>query len=105
MHAYCLEYLAPLLKPGAKCLDIGCGSGIFCSYLSAACGSDSTVVGVDHIPELVTMSKDNCEKDCPDALASQRVQLYLADGRKGFAAEAPYDWYKDVQRCLAMWAL
>ena len=27
MHAYCLEWLAPNLVPGAKVLDVGCGSG------------------------------------------------------------------------------
>ena len=54
MHAYCLEWLSDILKPGCKVLDVGSGSG----YLSA-CFYEMTgnkVVGVEHIPELVEFS-------------------------------------------------
>jgi len=27
MHAYCMEWLESKLKPGARVLDVGCGSG------------------------------------------------------------------------------
>jgi len=65
MHAYCLEFLKDHLYPGAKVLDIGSGSG----YLTAVFGSlvgannkDGRAVGVEHVSELVSWSKQNIER-------------------------------------------
>ena len=51
MHAYCLEWLGNKLVPGAKVLDVGCGSG----YLLAAFyemdkkDNKAHVIGIEHI--------------------------------------------------------
>ena len=66
MHAYCLEWLAGKLTPGARVLDVGCGSG----YLTAAFyemvkkeGDNSTqVVGIEHIEPLAQLSMANLQK-------------------------------------------
>ena len=50
MHAYCLEWLEPSLKPGAKVLDIGCGSGYLCAAFSEMVKPNGLVIGVEHIP-------------------------------------------------------
>lgn len=34
MHAHCLEVLEPMLRPGARVLDVGSGTG----YLTACMG-------------------------------------------------------------------
>ncbi len=57
MHAYCLELLAGHLRPGAKCLDVGSGSGYLTSvfaHLVAGAGAQvkGKAVGIEHIPEL-----------------------------------------------------
>lgn len=66
MHASALELLKEQLRPGNKALDVGSGSG----YLSAAMAklvtagnAQGKVIGMDHIPQLVEMSKNNCCKD------------------------------------------
>ena len=38
-------------------------------------GSTGCVVGIDHIKELVDLSKRNVEKDAPDFLAQERIKL------------------------------
>lgn len=38
MHAILLEAVAENLKPGARVLDVGCGSGILLAYSYEACG-------------------------------------------------------------------
>lgn len=48
-------------------------------------------VGVDHIQELVEMSKENIRNDNPELLASERVKLFVGDGRKGYQELGPYD--------------
>ena len=31
MHAYCMEWMETKLRPGARVLDVGCGSGYLCA--------------------------------------------------------------------------
>jgi protein-L-isoaspartate(D-aspartate) O-methyltransferase len=94
MHAEMLERLEPFLKPGNKALDVGSGSG----YLSACMahmvtegGAKGKVVGIEHISELTDLATKSLQEDCPDFLTSGTVELKVGDGRKGWAAEAPYD--------------
>ncbi|GES88411.1 protein-L-isoaspartate(D-aspartate) O-methyltransferase-like isoform X1 [Rhizophagus clarus] len=91
MHAHALENLEPFLQPGMKVLDIGCGSGYLTACLAEMVGPEGKVVGIEHIKELVDMSRKNIQKDRPELLESQRVILVHGDGREGYLEEAPYD--------------
>jgi len=93
MHGWCLELLAQkLLQPGARVLDVGCGSGYLTACFARMVGlNGGKVVGVDHIPALVQLARDNITRDDPRLLQSGAIQLVVADGRQGFVAEAPYD--------------
>ncbi|CAI2185123.1 4345_t:CDS:2 [Funneliformis geosporum] len=91
MHAYALQYLEPFLKPGMKVLDVGCGSGYLTACFSEMVGPEGKVVGIEHIQELVDMSRRNIQKDRPGFLESKRIVLVHGDGRKGFPEESPYD--------------
>lgn len=51
----------------------------------------SIAVGIDHINELVEMSRINIQTSNPDLLESGRVRLLVGDGRQGFAELGPYD--------------
>jgi len=106
MHASAAENLLPFLNPGARVLDVGSGSGytaaIFHHLVSSASGSDpdanasenvpGKVVGIDHISELVSWSKENLAKDgLGAALESGEIEMIEGDGRKGHPPSAPYD--------------
>ena len=55
MHAYCLEWLHQSLQPGAKVLDVGCGSGYLCAAFYHMVKNDqqrTSVVGIEHIEPL-----------------------------------------------------
>jgi len=55
-------------------------------------GSSGRIVGIDHIKGLVDMGKANIEKDGKqDLFNSNVIKLVLGDGRKGYAAEGPYN--------------
>lgn len=86
-HAYATEHLLPYLKPGAKVLDVGSGSGYLAAVLHRLVSPGGKVVGIEHIPELVTWSEENLKKDglC-DALASGEIEMIAGDGREGYAA-------------------
>lgn len=93
MHASACESLLPYLKPGAKVLDIGSGSGYLTAVLANLVGPSGAVIGIDHIQPLVTMAENNMRKsaDGRNMLDSGQVKFVKGDGRKGWHEGAPYD--------------
>ncbi|KAF9528415.1 protein-L-isoaspartate O-methyltransferase [Crepidotus variabilis] len=91
-HAYACEHLLPHLKPGAKVLDVGSGSGYLVAVLHHLVSPGGKVVGIDHIQELVDWSVDNLKADGLDTpLQSGDIRIIAGDGRQGFLEEGPYD--------------
>ena len=91
MHAYALDLLEPVLKPGNKCLDIGSGSGILCALMMKMVQPTGKVIGVEHIPELVEQSIKNIKKSFKSEYEQGLIKIVESDGRLGYEAEAPYD--------------
>ncbi|KAL1662757.1 protein-L-isoaspartate O-methyltransferase [Schizophyllum commune] len=95
MHAYASEHLLPYIKPGARILDVGSGSGYLTAVLYHLASEDPSrpgkVVGIEHVPELVQFSEENLKKDgLGDALESKAIEVIVGDGRQGYAAGGPY---------------
>ncbi|PWN41117.1 protein-L-isoaspartate O-methyltransferase-like protein [Ceraceosorus guamensis] len=114
MHALLADLLVPFLNPAAadrapagleatakdktptslgtgcgKVLDIGSGSGYLLSVLFRAGASQA--IGVEHISELVDISKANIRRDgLADDLDRSTVQVHCGDGRLGYPALGPY---------------
>jgi len=92
MHAMCLELLKDHLQPGMRALDIGSGTGYLTACFAMMVGSQGRVVGVEHIPELVTSSIVNIKKSAAmELLAAGTLSMHVSDGRLGWPEEAPYD--------------
>ncbi|PWY65946.1 protein-L-isoaspartate O-methyltransferase [Aspergillus sclerotioniger CBS 115572] len=100
MHGHACEYLINFLKPGSRVLDIGSGSGylthVLANLVMSASPTNETsgqVIGVDHIPELVELARENMRKSKQGRsfLESESVKFVLADGRLGWEEGAPYD--------------
>ena len=113
MHAHALEHLAEKLQPGARVLDVGSGSGYLSAvmhHLVSPSGADQQgkgrVVGIDHIPRLVSWSVANLERagladdvvfldttagDAASAPADGKITMVCGDGRQGYPPGAPYD--------------
>jgi protein-L-isoaspartate(D-aspartate) O-methyltransferase len=93
MHANAAESLLPFLRPDAKILDIGCGSGYLTHVFANLLGPEGKVVGIDHIQELVDLSKNNMARSSEgrELMQSGKVKFVLGDGRKGWKEDAPYD--------------
>lgn len=90
-EAKLLQYLEPHLTNGCKVLDIGSGTGYLTACIATMVQPNGKVIGIEHIPQLVLLSRETIEKHYPNLLESGRVKLIVADGRFGFANEAPYD--------------
>ena len=92
MHGLCLELMEPWAKDGAVVLDVGSGSGFLAAVLATMIGKGK-VVGLEHVPELVQMAKENCSKDRKIRALVENGTLILAegDGRLGWSKEAPFD--------------
>jgi len=92
MHAMCLELLENhVVKPGAKVMDVGSGSGYLSACLGEMVGKDGKVVGIDVVPNLVDWATENIKKHHADLLSSGKVTIKLGDGWKGDPDNAPFD--------------
>ena len=94
MHAYCMEWLEKNLKPGARVLDVGCGSGYLCAtfYEMTVKNGSAHVVGIEHIDQLAQFSKDNLKNAGYESqLKDGTINIICGDGRKGYSEGAPYD--------------
>jgi protein-L-isoaspartate(D-aspartate) O-methyltransferase len=75
MHGYALQQLKNQLKEGATALDIGSGSGYLTACMAIMVGPTGRVVGIEHIPDLVELSKKNIAKGHKELLTSGRLKL------------------------------
>ncbi|EYC06593.1 hypothetical protein Y032_0075g974 [Ancylostoma ceylanicum] len=91
MHAAALEYLKNHLTEGAYALDVGSGSGYLTVCMALMTGSTGKVVGIEHIPQLVELAKENTMKHHADLIDSGRILFVEGDGRKGYPMEQKYD--------------
>ncbi|GAB1737222.1 hypothetical protein NU219Hw_g1153t1 [Hortaea werneckii] len=93
MHAAACESLLPYLRPGARVLDIGSGSGYLTHVLAELVKPGGKVIGVEHISALVELGRRNTGKSVEGReLLDQGVVRYVrGDGRLGWMEEGPYD--------------
>ncbi|KAF5330163.1 hypothetical protein D9611_010564 [Ephemerocybe angulata] len=92
MHAYATEHLRDYLRPGMRALDIGSGSGYLVAVMHHLVGDTGKVIGIEHIPELVTWSEGNLRQDgLGHALDSGAIEMVAGDGREGYAPGGPYE--------------
>ncbi|KAL1463098.1 hypothetical protein WDU94_014885 [Cyamophila willieti] len=91
IHAQMLELLKDKIKPGARILDIGSGSGYLTACLAYLAGPNGKVFGVEHVMELAEASIKNIDKGNSELLDQGRVQFVVWNGKHGYEREAPYD--------------
>lgn len=97
MHASAAESLLPYLKPGARVLDIGSGSGYLTAVLAELVypqeadgkgeAGKARVVGLEHIKALRDMGERNMMKSerGKSLLGEGKVSFVVGDGRKGWS--------------------
>ncbi|PRW60862.1 hypothetical protein C2E21_1329 [Chlorella sorokiniana] len=92
MHATCLELLREHLRPGARVLDVGSGSGYLAAAMGLMVGDEGKVIGVEKHAELAQLSIVNVRRDHPELLDKGVVELragnVLGDALEG---EEPFD--------------
>ncbi|KAI5806338.1 protein-L-isoaspartate O-methyltransferase [Geopyxis carbonaria] len=93
MHAYAAEALLHRLDPGSNVLDVGSGSGYLTAVFAHIVSPGGRLVGVEHIPQLCTLSINNLQKDPAhaDMLKNGTIKIINSDGRLGFEKLGPYD--------------
>ena len=104
MHAKAIEYLKPVLKPGATILDIGSGSG----YLTACFGEAvkvyhknnkfrGKVIGLEIIPELVDYSVNIIQKKYNYLYHYKRnFKILHKDGKFGYPLKKNKEIYDGI---------
>lgn len=82
--AFMLELLD--LKKGEKVLDVGSGSGWATALMAHIVGESGEVSGVEIVPELVSLGKNNLKK-----YDFKNVKILQSGDEKGLPQEAPFD--------------
>ena len=67
---------------------MGSGSGYLTACMAVMVGETGSVVGIDHVPDLVEESKQNLRRDGKGDLS--QLRMVVGDGREGFKEAAPY---------------
>lgn len=62
-----------------------------CAYFRKLMGEGCKVYGIDHIEELVEISRKNIARNYKEYLADGSITLVAGDGRKGLSQYGPYD--------------
>lgn len=91
MHAHALELLSEYLTPGARVLDVGCGSGYLSACMARMVGQAGKVVAIDHVQQLVELCQSNIRKADGALLDDGRLVVKQGDGWKGVPEHGPYD--------------
>ena len=65
MHAAALELLEAQLVPGAKCLDVGSGSGYLAAAMALLVAPGGSVLGIDKYASLVEASQASAARALP----------------------------------------
>ena len=82
--ASCLEWLGA--EPGDRVLDVGSGSGWTTALLAHIVGERGEVIGVERIPELVAVGKENLARYAP-----KNAHIEQAERELGKPEAAPFD--------------
>jgi len=85
--AFMLEKLQP--AAGQRVLDIGSGSGWQTALLAHVVGVTGKVIGLELIPELCQMSRQNLAPY--NFLRHGAAEIHCLNATKGFPAPAPFD--------------
>jgi len=99
--AFMLELLDP--KEGDKVLDVGSGSGWTTALLGRIVGEKGKVVGVERIPKLIALGRENLKKSYSKIIESSKIKgmktppvapVEIRQARKGVIGlpeEGPFD--------------
>uniref|UniRef100_A0A8D9EF43 protein-L-isoaspartate(D-aspartate) O-methyltransferase n=2 Tax=Cacopsylla melanoneura TaxID=428564 RepID=A0A8D9EF43_9HEMI len=90
-HGQTLDALYKWLKPGAKCLDIGSGTGYISACMAEMAGPTGKVYGVEHIPFIMEKSIEAIRINHPDLLDDGILEFLCQDGRRGLHEKGPFD--------------
>eukprot|EP01098_Paradermamoeba_levis_P015586 TRINITY_DN799_c0_g7_i1.p1 TRINITY_DN799_c0_g7~~TRINITY_DN799_c0_g7_i1.p1 ORF type:complete len:364 (+),score=109.20 TRINITY_DN799_c0_g7_i1:107-1093(+) len=89
MHALGLDLLSDKLRPGARVLEIGSGSGYLTACFSVLVGEKGRVYAIELIPELIEKAKKNISEDNPSLL--NNISFFAKDGLEGLQEFGPFD--------------
>jgi protein-L-isoaspartate(D-aspartate) O-methyltransferase len=79
------------VQPGARVLDVGCGSGWTTALLASLVGPEGTVLGVEIVPQLVAFGRDNLAGLPADSHRGTARIRPAVPGVLGLPDEAPFD--------------
>ncbi|KAI5710248.1 hypothetical protein M8J76_004995 [Diaphorina citri] len=90
-HGQSLDAIYRWLKPGAKCLDIGSGTGYITACMAEMVGPTGKVYGIEHIPYILQKSIEAIEINHANLLDDGIIEFICKDGRAGLHEKGPFD--------------
>jgi ubiquinone/menaquinone biosynthesis C-methylase UbiE len=89
------------LKPGARVLDIGCGTGRLAHWVAEQLGPEGHVVGVDPLRERIALARERAGRFTFQVGQAGDLHAFDADSFDAAWMSAVFHWVSDKPKALA----
>ncbi|HET6437389.1 MAG TPA: methyltransferase domain-containing protein [Anaeromyxobacter sp.] len=86
------------LEPGARVLDIGCGTGRLAQWIAARIGPN--VVGIDPLPDRIALARERAPALRFEVGRAEDLSVFASESFDAICLSAVFHWVEDKARAL-----
>lgn len=89
------------IAPGARVLDVGCGTGRLARWIASIVGPAGNVVGIDPLPERITLARANAAGITFEVGQAEDLGAFADESFDAVVMSAVFHWVTDQPKALA----
>lgn len=88
------------IQPGARVLDVGCGTGRLAGWIARQVGPDGAVTGIDPLAERVAIARANNGGVCFEVGSAESLDRFADESFDAVCLNEVFHWIADKPRAL-----